>query len=276
MCGIWSTTWVRWAPRRSSTHADQPGGRRRQTTAILRSARLRSDGEPCAPTHGPADLAGGVVRSLGAATAGDLPARQGRKPVESRAGAGASGSRPSRFLPPLVKPDVPISGIRLSDWLHRRTRGHGPLQASNTQRAEHPFLGELAGALRGDRMPPSQKMPYAVIDILVHCPISLGPRAIAKVVALAASSRVTPCQNNSLWFWSRTYRSSTSSTAARPAACARRYAGQREQLAAMWDAMAQCLRQRVRERLVERHRQADVAIEIVALRHATSIASGGS
>ena len=25
-----------------------------------------------------------------------------------------------RFLSPLIKPDVPISGIRLSDWFHRR------------------------------------------------------------------------------------------------------------------------------------------------------------
>jgi hypothetical protein len=24
-----------------------------------------------------------------------------------------------RFLSPLIKPDVPVSGIRLSDWIHR-------------------------------------------------------------------------------------------------------------------------------------------------------------
>src|SRR6266571_1287675 len=36
-------------------------------------------------------------------------------------GAVAWGLWPSpRFPSPLIKPDVPISGIRLSDWLHRR------------------------------------------------------------------------------------------------------------------------------------------------------------
>jgi hypothetical protein len=28
-----------------------------------------------------------------------------------------------RFLSPLIKPDVPISGIRLSDWFHRKALG---------------------------------------------------------------------------------------------------------------------------------------------------------
>lgn len=28
-----------------------------------------------------------------------------------------------RFPSPLIEPDVPISGIRLSDWLHRGTHG---------------------------------------------------------------------------------------------------------------------------------------------------------
>jgi hypothetical protein len=43
--------------------------------------------------------------------------------VESRMGAVAWGLRPSpRFPSPLIKPDVPISGIRLSDRLHRNAR----------------------------------------------------------------------------------------------------------------------------------------------------------
>ena len=43
--------------------------------------------------------------------------------VESRMGAVAWGPWPSpRFPSPLIKPDVQISGIRLSDWLHRETR----------------------------------------------------------------------------------------------------------------------------------------------------------
>ena len=44
--------------------------------------------------------------------------------VESRMGAVAWGLRPTpRFPSPLIKPDEPISGIRLSDWLHRKAHG---------------------------------------------------------------------------------------------------------------------------------------------------------
>ena len=44
--------------------------------------------------------------------------------VESRMGAVAWGLRPAlRFPSPLIEPDVPISGIRLSDWLHRKVHG---------------------------------------------------------------------------------------------------------------------------------------------------------
>ena len=46
-----------------------------------------------------------------------------RRDVESRMGAGSLDLWPSpRFPSPLIKPDVPISGIRLSDWLHRAAR----------------------------------------------------------------------------------------------------------------------------------------------------------
>ena len=43
--------------------------------------------------------------------------------VESRKGAVAA----PRFPSPLIKPDVPISGIRLSDRLHRTAIGGGPM-----------------------------------------------------------------------------------------------------------------------------------------------------
>jgi len=50
---------------------------------------------------------------------GGLVARRaGRKPddrVESRMSAGTDVVSPPRFPSPLIKPDVPISGIRLSD-----------------------------------------------------------------------------------------------------------------------------------------------------------------
>jgi len=51
-------------------------------------------------------------------------------PVESRMGAVAWGLWPTpRFPSPLVKPGVPISGTRLSDWLHRKAHDGRPLIA---------------------------------------------------------------------------------------------------------------------------------------------------
>ena len=52
---------------------------------------------------------------------GPATGRRGRRPqgrVED--GAGTDAEAPPRFPSPLIKPDVPISSIRLSDWLHRR------------------------------------------------------------------------------------------------------------------------------------------------------------
>jgi len=43
--------------------------------------------------------------------------------VESRRGAVVAPVAQARFLSPLIKPDVRISRIRLSDWLHRKARG---------------------------------------------------------------------------------------------------------------------------------------------------------
>ena len=45
-----------------------------------------------------------------------------RSRVEERRGVLVAARLPS----PLIKPDVPISGIRLSDWLHLATVGGGP------------------------------------------------------------------------------------------------------------------------------------------------------
>ena len=48
-------------------------------------------------------------------------------PVESRKGAvPESYCMPTRFPSPLIKPDVPVSSIRLSDRLHQLAHGSGP------------------------------------------------------------------------------------------------------------------------------------------------------
>ena len=45
-------------------------------------------------------------------------------------GASTDACASPRFPSPLIKPDVPISGIRLSDWLHRRLTDEAPLDYS--------------------------------------------------------------------------------------------------------------------------------------------------
>ncbi len=53
----------------------------------------------------------------------------GRLPVamaSAFAAAPQSGLPWLRFPSPFIEPDVPISGIRLSDWLHRKAHGGRP------------------------------------------------------------------------------------------------------------------------------------------------------
>src|SRR5215468_3390847 len=51
----------------------------------------------------------------------DAAAAQWAVVVESKMGAVAWGQWPTpRFPSPLIEPEVPISGVRLSDWLHCR------------------------------------------------------------------------------------------------------------------------------------------------------------
>jgi hypothetical protein len=38
--------------------------------------------------------------------------------------------------PPFIKPDVPISGIRLSDWFHRKA--HGAAESGKLSRRSRP------------------------------------------------------------------------------------------------------------------------------------------
>jgi hypothetical protein len=58
------------------------------------------------------------------------PRRYGR--VEDGRGS-LSHSATLRFPSPLIEPDVPISGIRLSDWLHREVHG----EQTNRARLRH-------------------------------------------------------------------------------------------------------------------------------------------
>ena len=64
------------------------------------------------------------------ATSGLLPSTDIKRPArlvrfgrveDGRGNLGHSAT--PRFPSPLIKPDEPISGIRLSDWLHRKAHG---------------------------------------------------------------------------------------------------------------------------------------------------------
>src|SRR5437868_15250639 len=73
--------------------------------------------------------------------------------VESRMGAVAWGLWPTpRFPSPLIKPGVPISGTRLSDWLHRKAHGdkltaRGFGTVSNSPSPRHSNLRRLLSLL---------------------------------------------------------------------------------------------------------------------------------
>jgi hypothetical protein len=81
-------------------------------------------------------LAGDRGSALGGLRALRVPG-EGSLEVESRMGAVAWGLWPAlRFPSPLIKPSVPISGTRLSDWLHHKAHDGRPLDAGVQRR--HP------------------------------------------------------------------------------------------------------------------------------------------
>ena len=92
----------------------------------------KQSGLPCAMVYdlfcalpGVHDLLATVARAMRKAPDRELGTSQGVPGVESRRGAVVAPVAQARFLSPLIKPDVRISRIRLSDWLHGRlTRGH--------------------------------------------------------------------------------------------------------------------------------------------------------
>src|SRR5580700_1863970 len=62
-------------------------------------------------------------------------------------GAGTPADATPRFPSPLIKPDVPISGIRLSDGVHHRlTNPHNPASADETLRVRRTPAPERTGA----------------------------------------------------------------------------------------------------------------------------------
>jgi hypothetical protein len=96
--------------------------------------------------------------------------------VESRKGAKCIPRRMTRFPSPLIKPDMPISSIRLSDRFHQLARGDTPpvsdTKAQNTQLPEHNPARELNAATRLHLMTPSHEVPHTLIYVVVDCAIA--------------------------------------------------------------------------------------------------------
>jgi hypothetical protein len=93
----------------------------------------------------------------------------------------AAGGFPS----PLIKPDVPISSIRLSDGLHDRltqTAILTPLQFHDTQLPKDLFGWETPGAAAaGTLVAAPQKVPHAIIHVRIDCPIGLDHATVAEI-----------------------------------------------------------------------------------------------
>src|SRR5208283_718642 len=124
-----------------------------------------------------------------------------RVSVESRMGARTDAERPPVSHPRSSNRTClsQSSGFPPGFIVDSQTRAHRPLQANHAQGAEHPFLGELMGALRGHLLAPSQKVPYLVVDMLVNRPISLRRAPTAEIRAPAVQCLVQPFAHFRPW-----------------------------------------------------------------------------
>ena len=126
---------------RRARHGLHPGPRERVPRQRAPRTRLRGGARlPARPPHGRGAAAGRVLRAGERALhapsrlGGRAGARRGRasddrgdQPGRVEDGRGSLGHAASpRFPSPLIKPDVRISRIRLSDWLHPEAHGGGP------------------------------------------------------------------------------------------------------------------------------------------------------
>src|ERR1700746_4103393 len=103
---------------------------------------------------------------------------------DGRGSLGATWPSP-RFPSPLIKPDVPISGIRLSGWLSargtRRGRSGQALEAQNAEFSMNDIEYESAVAAPLHLVSSYEESAHTFKDVLVDATVCLAPRAVAKV-----------------------------------------------------------------------------------------------
>src|SRR6059058_2196113 len=122
--------------------------------------------------------------------------------VESRMGAVAWGPWPSpRFPSPLIKPDVPISGIRLSDWLHRETcdggRSGQALEARNAEFSMNDIECKSAIAAPLHLVPSREKPAQSFKDVLIDgygmpCPANRSQSSWTSLAMTCSARHVLP------------------------------------------------------------------------------------
>src|SRR5450759_1048021 len=91
------------------------------------------------------------------------------------------------------------SGFPTGFIVDSQTHAHRPLESHHPHGTEHPFLRELAGALRRHLVTPPQKVPHCVIDMLVNRPVSLARRTTAEVCSPAFQYLIQPLTHLFPW-----------------------------------------------------------------------------
>jgi len=119
--------------------------------------------------------------------------------VESRMGAVAWGLWPTlRFPFPLIEPDVPASGIRLSDWLHRKAHDAAhSWQAFQAQHSALPmqhFEWEPVVAAPCHFVPSDEEGAHALADVEVDAAECRPPRPVAEVVLTSRAEFCSACR----------------------------------------------------------------------------------
>src|SRR5262249_6901743 len=122
--------------------------------------------------------------------------------VESRTGAVAWGHWPSpRFPSPLVELDVPISGIQLSDWLHRKT--HDGAVSGRRSRRSRLSIDNVAGepdcAAPCHLVPSGEEVTHALVDVSVDGPECRTACSIAEVIRPAEQRPVQRAAHFGPW-----------------------------------------------------------------------------
>src|SRR5262249_43148745 len=87
-------------------------------------------------------------------------------------------------ISPLIKPDAPISGIRLSDWLHCKPTV-GQSTASDEAHQTHTVNGlirEPSGSAPCQSRPTREEVAHALIDVAIDGAEDAPPRPVTEVV----------------------------------------------------------------------------------------------